>query len=217
MKHAALFDLDGTLLNSIGDLRTAINETRASYGQEPLPEASVRAFVGDGVRLLVERGLSGVPHDPDEAVRRQLENYRRHWLDTTCLYPGVADGLRLLRGKGWKLGIVTNKPGPAAQQILNHLKIGDFWDGLVCGDEKFPFKPDPAGCLALLEQFGAEPSASAMVGDHYTDLEAGRRAGMRRVLVRWGFGNPRTETWDCEVQDFASLTAWLLNEENWLR
>ncbi len=212
-RRAALFDLDGTLTDSIGDLCTALNETRSCYGAEPLAKAQVRGYIGDGVKLLVERGLAGIPHDPEEAVKLQLENYRKHWLDTTCLYPGVEEGLRKLHDAGWVLGVVTNKPEPAARRVLEHLKVRDLMDGLAGGEAGLPLKPDPAGCLDILEKTGVKPGNSAMIGDHYADLEAGRRAGMLRVLVTWGYGDPREEKWDYAAPDFPALVNWLLNSK----
>ena len=211
MKKAVFFDLDGTLMDSIGDLRTAINLTRASYGAGPLALEDVRSYIGDGVRLLVERALQGIPHDPEEAVRRQLDNYAAHYLDTSGLYPGVVDGLTQLKDAGWLVALVTNKPESAAEYLLDKLGILPMFDGIAGGEGKYPLKPDPSGCLALLSDFDVDPCNGVMVGDHYTDLEVGRRAGMCRVLAQWGFGDARTEKWDYAAPDFPALTTWLLN------
>lgn len=214
MKKAVFFDFDGTLLDSIGDLRTAVNLTRASYGAGPLSQAEVRSFIGDGVRLLVERSLAGIPHDPEEAIRRQMANYDAHSLDTTGLYPGVAEGLKILKDAGWFVALVTNKQEPAVGSILEKLGVLPYFDAIAGGGGQYPLKPDPAGCLALLEKFDVEPRNGVMVGDHYTDLEVGRRAGMCRVLAQWGFGDARRETWDYAAPDFPALTTWLLNWRN---
>ncbi|MBR2641768.1 MAG: HAD-IA family hydrolase [Lentisphaeria bacterium] len=210
MKKAIFFDLDGTLLDSIGDLRTAVNLTRASYGAGPLALEEVRSCIGDGVRLLVERVLEGVPHDPEEALQRQLKNYEAHFLDTTGLYPGVAEGLKRMKEAGWLVALVTNKQESAARFLLDKLAVLPYFDGIIGGEGKYPLKPDPAGCLALLNEFGVKPADAVMVGDHYADLEVGRRAGMRRVLALWGFGEPRGEKWDYAAPDFPALTNWLL-------
>ena len=211
MNRAVFFDLDGTLLDSLADLRNAVNLTRASYGAGPLDLADVRRFVGDGIRLLVERALDGIPHDPDEAVRRQLANYGAHCLDDSALYPGVADGLERLHEAGWKIGLVTNKPEELSDRILRHFGVRAYFDRIAGGGGSYPLKPDPAGCLAMLAELGVEPAHGVMVGDHYTDLEVGRRAGMTRVLAQWGFGEPRNETWDLAAPDFPALTERLLN------
>lgn len=211
MKKAVFFDLDGTLLDSIGDLRTAINLTRASYGAGPLAMEDVRSYIGDGVRLLVERALQGIPHDPEDAVRRQLDNYAAHYLDTTGLYPGVQAGLKQLKDAGWLVALVTNKPESAAEYLLDKLGILPMFDGIAGGEGKYPLKPDPTGCLALLREFGVEPGDGVMVGDHYADLEVGRRAGMKRVFALWGFGDARSEKWDYAAPDFPALINWLLN------
>ena len=217
MNRAVFFDLDGTLLDSLADLRNAVNLTRASYGAGPLGLADVRRFVGDGIRLLVERALAGIPHDPDEAVRRQFTNYGAHCLDDSTLYPGVAEGLKTLHDLGWSIGLVTNKPEDLSDRILRHFGVRAYFDRIAGGGGAYPLKPDPAGCLAMLAELGVEPKHGVMVGDHCTDLEVGRRAGMTRVLAQWGFGEPREEKWDRAVPDFPALTAWLAEQQGGIR
>ena len=199
-----VFDLDGTLIDSMHDLAVAINFMRAQYG---LPEVSIdtaKTFVGNGAKTLVHRALGAEREaDFDAALRCYREYYASHQLVYTRLYPGVAEGLEELRRNGVTLAVVTNKPSSDALAILNGLGVADELAEICGGDSGLPLKPEPDALLHVKARFGAE--SCWMVGDHYTDLEAGRRAGFFRVLARYGFGQPREEVPDLIVDSFAEL------------
>lgn len=196
----ALFDLDGTLVDSRADLALAVNLTRQDFGLPPRSLDEVVACVGEGVRVLIERSCPERPELWDEMLVRQRQHYRAHLLDRTALYPGVAATLEALAGAGWRLGVVTNKPSPVTLPILEGLGIRRFFGAVVGGGDCAALKPDPEPLRLAARQMGvALDEADWMVGDHFTDLEAGRRAGVRRCFCRFGFGEARGETFACAV------------------
>ena len=205
-----VFDLDGTLIDSMRDLAVAINFMRAQYG---LPEVSIdtaKTFVGNGAKTLVHRALGDCKADFDAALKCYRDYYASHQLVHTRLYPGVAEGLAELRRNGVVLAVVTNKPSSDALAILKGLGASEFLAEICGGDSGLPLKPEPDALLRMKERFEAENCW--MVGDHYTDLEAGRRAGFFRVLARYGFGQPREEIPDMEVDSFSELVEAALKQ-----
>ena len=199
-----VFDLDGTLIDSMHDLAVAINFMRLRYG---LPEVSVdtaKTFVGNGAKTLVRRALGdNRAADFDEALHCYRDYYATHQLVYTKLYPGVAEGLDELRRGGVMTAVVTNKPFSDALAILKGLGVADKLAEIIGGDSGLPLKPEPDALLDMKKRFGSRNCW--MVGDHYTDLEAGRRAGFFRVLARYGFGQPREEVPDMTVDSFSEL------------
>jgi phosphoglycolate phosphatase len=205
MSIGILFDLDGTLIDSRADLALAVNLTRAELGLPPLPQAQVVGYVGEGVRTLLTRALPELPDQLEQALAINMRHYHAHLLDQTRLYPGVRPALERLHRRGHRLMVVTNKPKEAALRILAGLEVAPLLAAVVGGGDCPALKPDPAPLRLALEQAGAPAEGSWMVGDHFTDLEAGRRAGLKRCLCRYGFGEPRQETWDLAVQDLGEL------------
>ena len=196
----ALFDLDGTLIDSREDLALAINLTRQDFDLPPLPTAAVVACIGEGVRVLIERAIPERPDQWDAMLPRQRAHYTAHCLDNTVLYPEVKETLESLRAAGWRLAVVTNKPGAMSRPILEGLGILHLFGAVVGGGDCPVLKPDPAPLIFAAAQMGATLDATDwMVGDHFTDLESGRRAGVRRCFCRFGFGEARDEAWDFEI------------------
>ena len=205
--NVIIFDLDGTLIDSRKDLTKAVNLTRAVYELSPLSLETVCGFIGNGARKLIERSLRGDNVDIDDALPRMKKFYNEHLTDETELYPGVADGLRKLHIDGWKLAVITNKPDESAKIILKELGVAKYLDEIMGGGCGHPLKPEPDALLYFANKWNAEPSASWMVGDHYTDLEAGGRAGMKCCWASYGFGDPRGHACDLKVKSFAEFVA----------
>jgi phosphoglycolate phosphatase len=183
-----VFDLDGTLVDSVRDLATAVNAAvqRAAPGSALLPLADVRAFVGEGARVLVERSLerAGVDRSADDVLPLFLDGYRSCLLDTTRLYPGVAEALDRLRGR--TLAVLTNKPGDLSRRILEGLGVADRFARIWGPGEAPARKPDPAGLRELARELGIDLGETLMVGDSPVDVRTGRAAGVRTVGVTYG-------------------------------
>ncbi len=191
-----IFDLDGTLVDSVADIAVAANAALAGEGLEPVTSEDAARLVGDGARKAVERAfaLRGGPLD-EEALDRGARAFARAYVDPAQpvlgqLYPGVPETLARLAAAGLTLGVCTNKPQAAADRTLAVLGIRSRFRVLVGGD-RTPFrKPDPRHLLACLEPLGAPPAAAALVGDSRNDEEAARDAGALFIGVGYGYGRP---------------------------
>jgi phosphoglycolate phosphatase len=184
-----VFDLDGTLVDSSRDIAAAVNAAlaRVSPGTPAIPLRDILSFVGEGARLLVERSLrhAGLARSTDDVLAAYLECYRERLLDTTRLYPGVAEALAELGGT--PLAVLTNKPGDMSRAILEGLGVASCFARVWGAGEVPARKPDPAGLLGLMAELGATARATWMIGDSATDVLAARAAGTRVAGVAWGF------------------------------
>ena len=200
------FDLDGTLVDSARDLAACINMTRATYDLPPLPVEQVAGYLGCGIRDLLRKSLSDLENpDLDNALKKQTAFYTDHLTDTTCLYPGALETLLELRRRGAKIALVTNKDSWAAVKILQALQVAELFDDIIGGNSGYPFKPEPDALTALQKKYGVDAADCWMVGDHYTDLGAGRRAGFKRIFCTFGFGICGDETPDFTVDSFPEI------------
>ena len=202
MVQLIAFDMDGTLIDSRLDLAGAVNYMRGTMGLEPLETERIVTFVGNGIGNLVQRSIADSEVDFEEALRRMKRFYSDHLVDTTRLYPGVATGLRELKAAGIVLAVVSNKPTPACRTILEKLEVADCFEEVIGGDSDYPLKPEPDSLLFLRRKYDFPVENCWMFGDHYTDLEAGRRAGFHRAFARYGFGDARQEAWNFAVDSF---------------
>lgn len=190
IRSPMLFDLDGTLVDSLPDIAASVNHVRQRFRLPPLEAAAVQGMVGDGLIKLLERALGERFPEPDRA----LELYREHhWHQCIALvrpFPGVMDCLAAWRTAGHALAVVTNKPTRFVHRILDHLDLARFFDAVVCGDTVSERKPHPAPlheALRRMDHEGTDKSA-VMVGDSPNDLRAGRAAGLATVAALYGYG-----------------------------
>ena len=207
MTEAIVFDLDGTLINSMPDIALAVNNTRKSFGLDPLAVPEIEAMTGNGVVMLLTRALKDSDCDVNEGVRRMNEFYTAFPVVETTLYPGVKEGLEKMKAAGIHLAVVTNKPSGPALKILEKLQIANLFDRIWGGDPGVPLKPDPTLLLTFQQECKAAKENCWMAGDHYTDLGAGRQAGFKRAFCKWGYGEVREESFDREFNTFAEFTA----------
>jgi phosphoglycolate phosphatase len=184
-----VFDLDGTLVDSSRDLAAAVNATlaRLAPGMPPLGLDTVCSFIGNGARALVARSLreAGLPAPPEDVLPLFLAEYAAHLLDTTRLYPGVAEALDALAGR--ELAVLTNKPGEMSRTILRGLGVAERFFRVYGGDDLPTRKPDPEGLQRLMAEANVGPRETALVGDSAIDVRTARAAGVRAVAVRYGF------------------------------
>jgi phosphoglycolate phosphatase len=195
-----VFDLDGTLIDSARDLCNSVNATLRHFGREPLPDPVVAGFIGDGAQMLVRRALehgtgngNGAPVDDDFLARAYacfLDYYREHKLDFTYAYAGVLEALAALRsfpdGRARSMSVLTNKPVRPAQAICEALGLAPFFLH-VYGGNSFPVKkPDPLGMRALMDEAGAQPEDTVMIGDSEVDVLTARNAGVWSIGCTFG-------------------------------
>ncbi len=184
-----VFDLDGTLIDSIADLCTAVNQTMAAWGGRRLALDEVARMVGEGARLLVGRAVaaSGAAVGEDEALARFLDVYDSLLPGETRPYPGIPELLEEAAPLA-RLAVLTNKPADATRKILDACGLAARFAEIIGGDGPFRRKPHPDGLLHLAQWAGVEPAATLMVGDSTVDLLTARAAGTRVCVARYGFG-----------------------------
>ena len=189
-----VFDLDGTLVDSIHDLAEAASDLSERYGGSRLDQEAVCRMVGEGASVLVERVLARAGHavTPAGALGEFLDLYDGRMFDTTRAYPGMADTLCAL-ADGHAMALLTNKPEAAARKVLAHCGLDGFFAHMIFGDGGFDRKPDPAGLRWLMKQHRAAAKPTILVGDSEVDLATARAAGVRICLARYGFGFIRVD------------------------
>lgn len=217
---AVLFDLDGTLLDTVADIAAALNRTLLEHGCDPLAESDVRRLIGRGSPILIERalGLQGRKFgEADQAA--MLERFFHHCGELeesnesgTQPYPGAAGSLRTLHEAGLRTAVVTNKQRRFADALLRRLGLAGWIDAVIGGDSCPRRKPDPQPLIFACESLHVPPSESLMVGDSVNDVEAARAAGIPVVCVSYGYNEGRDpRTLECELllDSLAELPALL--------
>lgn len=189
MYRAVIFDLDGTLLNTIGDLAGAGNWVCRKNGW---PEHSLEEFmtmVGHGIPNLVSRFSPPEVQSPlfqMKALTDFNEYYSQHNMDLTKPYPGIVELLAQIKAEGIRMAVYSNKADQFSQEIIAHFFPGTF-DFVLGKRKEFPVKPDPAGVKFVLEQLGAKREETLFVGDSSVDIQTAHRADLKACGVTWGF------------------------------
>lgn len=185
---AVLFDLDGTLVDSVPGLAAAVNGVLAELEGELCSEDQVRVWVGNGPQKLIERALEfrGIRWPSEQALER-FRHYYNQTLGNAVCYPGVREGLAELKTAGLKLACVTNKSSHYTEPFLRQLELTDYFDAVLCGDEVDRPKPDPQSLQLICERFGITASEAMMVGDSVNDLIPAESMAMPRIAVSYGY------------------------------
>ena len=183
-----IFDLDGTLVDSLDDIGLAMNAALARFGLPPHPMARYREMVGEGAAVLARRASGGeAASDVDALTAAYAEEYEARAHGRTTLYPGVAEMLARLVGDGVAMAVLSNKPDGFTRGLID-VRFPDVPFRAVRGQrDGVPRKPDPAAALEIAALMGLEPAVIAFVGDTAVDIETARAAGMIAVGVEWGF------------------------------
>lgn len=213
-----IFDLDGTLLDSIDDLAAALNTALAMNGLPCYPVATVCHWVGNGAYMLCVRALASTAWaDDDDKIQQVHRDFLRCYANQngkqSRLYDGVTSGLSALKNHGYRLGLATNKPCAFLPSILTHYQLSAYFEVVVGGDTLAQQKPDPAPLLYICDQLEIAPHQAVMIGDSDNDIQAGKRAGMATLGLSYGYnyGKPISESCPDKVFDnFASLCQYLL-------
>jgi phosphoglycolate phosphatase len=203
---AVLFDLDGTLLDTLPDLYAAACGMLDDLGRPQLPVDSIRSYVGRGIPNLVKRVLAGSLELVDNSPPPQdaLDSFRRHYAREngrhSKLYPGVIEGLDALRAKGVPLAVITNKAGAFTLPLLELAGLSGYFDVVVSGDLLPKPKPDPMALIWACGRLGVSPADSLFIGDSVNDFLAGRAAGCHVFLLPYGYNEGRdVQELDCDA------------------
>jgi phosphoglycolate phosphatase len=202
-----VFDLDGTLIDSAQDLCNSVNAALEHMSRPRLPDETIASFVGNGAPLLVRRALAledglepdQIPEDEfNTAYKYFIQYYRDHNLDFTLTYPGTAEALTALRTKldaaSGAFAVLTNKPVRPARAICEGLGIASHFFRIYGGDSFPAKKPDPMGLIALMDEIGAKPEETVMIGDSQVDVQTARNAGAWAIGCTFGLAPGSLET-----------------------
>jgi phosphoglycolate phosphatase len=209
---AVMIDLDGTLLDTIPDLAVAANMMLTELKMPVLPEVAIRNFVGKGIHNLIERTLTNsMDGKPDvDLFQRALPVYERSYKAVngkhTTIYPGVKEGLDLLRAQGYPLACVTNKSERFTLPLLDYVRLSEYFVSVVSGDTLPQKKPDPAPLLHACKQMNVAPNEMLMIGDSLNDTQAARAAGCPVFCVTYGYN----EGHDVHTLDVDAIVASLV-------
>lgn len=190
----AVFDLDGTLVDSAGAIAAAVNDIMAGLGVAPYELSEVAAFIGDGPDTVLRRALDrrGLAATEDVSIR-----FARLYEDCSVahseLFPGIPGVLEDLRRRGYRLGLCTNKPAAATGRLLRRLEIDWMFAAVCCSDECSHRKPHPAHLLETLDRFPRSPDSAVMIGDHRNDILAANACGVPAVLAEWAASGATTD------------------------
>ena len=206
-KKLLIFDLDGTLIDSIVDLTEAVNRMRATFGMGELAREQVRGMVGRGARNLVERALPGIgAEEIEKGLAFFLAYNQEHLLDNTRLYPGVEETLRLLNGQDRVMAVISNKNTDLCRMILSACGVDSLFRTILGADAVAEPKPSPQPLLMLLKEFSISAPEGLMIGDSINDISAGKAAGMQTVGCTYGYGWPDELTdSDWKIDSFRHL------------
>ena len=186
----AIFDLDGTLVNTIDDLGLATDYVLEQYGRTPKwTQADYKKLVGNGAKKLVERAFEHQlsPEQLEEAYAMFKVKYNAVKMDHAHAYPGIQAALDDLKTRGIRLGVVTNKPAEAARGMVEQIFGKDYFDVVIGATDDLPKKPDPTTVRMALKALGCTAKEAMYFGDSDVDMITGRNAGIETIGVSWGF------------------------------
>jgi phosphoglycolate phosphatase len=180
-----IFDLDGTLVNTLEDIASSVNYTLAQLGNDPIAIDAVRQYVGDGIETLMARSLGGRTERLDEAVAIYKDHHRRHLVACSSLYPSVRETLEHF--KTLPMAVISNKTMEFVGPLIDCLGIGTYFKLVIGADHGLPLKPAPDAVQFVLSKFAVPKDRAVIVGDGTTDIRAGKAAGIITCSVTYGF------------------------------
>lgn len=184
----AIFDLDGTLINSLADIAEATNFAMRELGFPEHPVNNFNYMVGDGVKRLIERAL---PDDKQHLFNKALILYNGYYNENytakTYVYEGVTEALKQLKSMGMKLAVASNKTHQFTENIINHYFGSNLFNSVYGKSEERPVKPDPSIVNVIMKDMNIEPSDAVMIGDTSIDIKTGKNAGIKTIGCTWGF------------------------------
>jgi phosphoglycolate phosphatase len=187
-----VFDLDGTLVDTIHDLLATLNHVLADIGCAPVPTGAAQAMVGGGARLMLERGLAASdkpasPAELDQLFEQFLVHYHTNIAVHSRPFPGVLEAMARFRARGWRFAVCTNKLERLSRKLLDELDLTQHFEA-ICGSDTFANKkPHPEHLLKTIAQAGGDPRRAVMIGDSRTDIDTAKAAGVPVVAVDFGY------------------------------
>ncbi|MEC9022137.1 MAG: phosphoglycolate phosphatase [Pseudomonadota bacterium] len=188
-----VFDLDGTLIDTLPDILAALNKIMVGEGLREIRAEEGKTFIGGGAYNLIEQAFSAIGIDPEDpkietAFQQFLINYEKDPTSRSRFYPGVQDFLRTLQLSGIKMGVCTNKPVGLTRKIISKMAIDHYFEDAILGGDSLDIrKPNPQHLVGVIELMGLRPNNVIMVGDSETDIKAARGAGVPIVVVDYGY------------------------------
>jgi phosphoglycolate phosphatase len=212
MQQALIFDLDGTLVESLPGIAASLNRALELHGLSGHGHKAVRGFIGDGAKMLVTRALA-----PGEAalhlesvLKCFADDYAVSWEQGTHVYPGIPELLADLKSRGIPLAVLSNKPHSFTVEIVEKLFPENTFAAILGNREGLPHKPDPTGALEIAASLGTAPENCILIGDSTMDLDTAKNAGMKSIAVTWGYHDKeRLLGADAIADDVACLEAIL--------
>lgn len=218
-KRAAIFDLDGTLVDSLPDLTVAVNRILAEEGRQPVTRDDIKPMVGDGVAMLLRRAFDargGAPAKGEaDALARFVSFYENNAAVLTQPFPHVVETLERLKAASIPMAVCTNKPGAATREILRTLKLDRFFAVVVGGDESPAMKPNAVHVDTARQRLAVPREAAVMVGDSINDVLSAKGAGVTAIAVTYGYSRkPATELGaDLVITDFQQVADAMLGRD----
>ena len=209
-----IFDLDGTLVNTLEDIASSVNYTLARLGNDPIAIEAVRQYVGDGIETLMARSLGGRTERLDEAVAIYKDHHRRNLVVRSSLYPSVRETLEHF--KALPMAVISNKTMEFVGPLIDCLGIGTYFKLIIGADHGLPLKPAPDAVQSVLSTFAVPKDRAVIVGDGTTDVRAGKAAGIITCAVTYGFRSEaelRKAGPDHVVRDLSELKALFMPEQ----
>ncbi len=203
LNRLAIFDLDGTLVDSIDDLVLSANETRKFFNLPAKSKQEISSFVGDGLKAFVERLFYNTPVNIDEAVKKFKEKYLYHLTDNTVFYDGVIECIKKLKENKYIVGILSNKTEKLSRLVVEQLGEKELFDFVFGGDSFSEKKPSAYPILKILEQFNGNKKQCFMIGDSCNDILSGERAGIKTIAITYGF-NGTSQLENCKPDYLAN-------------
>ena len=189
--NGVLFDLDGTLLDTVSDIGFYINRTLSRHGYSPFPQEKVHSILGWGLKVALSKVLPEDKASDDaylsELTAELIEDYNSNPVIDTVPYPGIPELLAELKRRGIKLGVFSNKADPVTRRVLDITFGKGFFDAVLGSDAGFPRKPEPAGALDVVRRMGLPAEDVLYVGDTPMDHKTAVNAGIFDITVTWGF------------------------------
>ncbi len=215
MIKCCIFDLDGTLLDTINSIAYFVNKTFQNHGIDTVTAEECNYFAGNGAKLLVKRALTARGAYDEESFSAILEEYKAAYdanpTYLTDAFPGIRELLASLKSNGVKIAVLSNKPDFATKSVVKHF-FGDIFDVVLGGRDGVPLKPDPRAALDILKGFSVSADEVAFIGDTSTDIETGKNLGAKRTIgVLWGF-RPEKELKDAGANVIVSSAEQILTE-----